>query len=262
MSVDSSPEVSQGSLDAESRTGGSPEKLSSTPPFGERGSSPSSHPGESNPPRELIYAPEAPLSQAPPQAPDAPLPTPETPASPKTPKREAKNFRGRIADVCTGSGAVVITLAKQLPHATFVATDLSEDALAVAQQNAEDHGVADRIDFRLGHLYEPLGDERFDFLLSNPPYISDAEWQEVPPNVKDHEPTLALRSGTDGLDHLRPLLGGAHRHLLPGGQALFEFSSTHATAVEQLAVAAEGLANPVILKDHENFLRILVVDAR
>ena len=177
-------------------------------------------------------------------------PEPEPPAQPPL----------RIADVCTGSGAIAVALAKHLPHATIVATDLSEDALAVAKQNAEDHGVADRIDFRLGDLYTPLGEERFDYLLSNPPYISDAEWADVLPNVKDHEPTTALRSGQDGLDHLRPLIANAHRHLNPGGQALFEFSSTQADAVRQLATEAQGLTNPMILKDHENFPRVLVVD--
>lgn len=187
------------------------------------------------------------------------------PAEPQEQFREhdfrGRDFDGRIADVCTGSGAIVIALAKHLPRATFVATDLHEDALVVARQNAEDYGIADRIDFRPGDLFAPIGDERFDYLLSNPPYISDAEWAGVLPNVKDYEPAVALRSGTDGLDHLRPLIAQAHQHLLPGGQALFEFSSTQADAVQQLAAANPQLANPTILKDHERLPRVLVVDA-
>ncbi|MBB6429994.1 N5-glutamine methyltransferase family protein [Algisphaera agarilytica] len=175
---------------------------------------------------------------------------------PPAPK-PAPGFNGRIADVCTGSGAIAVTLATQLPEATFVATDLSEDALAIARQNAEDHGVADRIEFRHGSLYEPLGDERFDFVLSNPPYISDAEWAEVLPNVKDYEPTMALRSGADGLDHLRPLIADASRYLLPQGQILLEMSSTQADAVERFASEA-GLSDIAVLKDHEEFPRIVV----
>lgn len=167
----------------------------------------------------------------------------------------------RLADVCTGSGAIAVALARHLPDARFVATDLSADALAVAKANAQDHGVADRIDFREGDLLAPLGDERFDYLLSNPPYISDAEWADVLPNVKDYEPTLALRSGVDGLDHLRRLLADAHRHLKPGGQVLLECSSTHTDAVRQLAEANAGLAHCNILKDHEDFPRVLVADA-
>ncbi|MEM9418624.1 MAG: HemK/PrmC family methyltransferase [Planctomycetota bacterium] len=210
---------------------------------------------------ELTYEPE--LMPEEPEAESESVATEQEDAAfaPPGPK-PTSDFNGRIADVCTGSGAIAVTLATQLPKATFVATDLSEDALAVARQNAEDHGVADRIAFRHGSLYEPLGEERFDFVLSNPPYISDAEWAEVLPNVKNYEPTMALCSGSDGLDHLRPLIGGASRHLLPGGQILLEMSSTQADAVEQLARDAQ-LTGLEVLKDHEEFPRILVgrVDA-
>ncbi|MEM8496166.1 MAG: HemK family protein methyltransferase [Planctomycetota bacterium] len=178
------------------------------------------------------------------------------PAAFELPAKPPPAFAGRIADVCTGSGAIAVTLATQLPRATFVATDLSEDALAVARQNAADHGVADRIDFRQGHLYEPLGDERFDFVLSNPPYISDAEWAAVLPNVKDYEPTLALRSGTDGLDHLRPLIAHGAKHLAPDGRMLLEMSSTQGDAVRRLAAEA-GWGELEILKDHEQLPRVL-----
>ena len=174
-------------------------------------------------------------------------------------EKKPRAFAGRIADVCTGSGAIAVALAKHLPEARFVATDASEAALAVARQNAADHGVADRIDFRQGHLLEPLGDETFDFLLSNPPYIGDAEWANVPPNVKDHEPTLALRGGTDGLDLLRPLVASAHRHVAPGGQALLEFSSSQADAVLALAADNPAWADATILQDHERLPRVLAV---
>lgn len=170
-------------------------------------------------------------------------------------------FAGRIADVCTGSGVLAITLATQLPHATFVATDLSPEALDLARQNAQDHGVADRIEFRQGDLLQPLRGEKFDYLLSNPPYISDAEWGAVLPNVKDYEPTMALRSGVEGLDHLRPLIRHAAEFLRPGGQAIFEMSSTQDEVVLQLSADAAGLTNPRILKDHERLPRVLVVEA-
>ena len=167
-----------------------------------------------------------------------------------------------LADIGTGSGAITIALAKHLPDATFVAVDLSEDALAVARQNAETHGVADRIDFRLGDLYQPLAGERFDYLLSNPPYISDAEWADVLPNVKDYEPTSALRSSRDGLEHLRRLINDLADHLKPGGQGLLEFSSTQAQAVRQLAEEAGNLDGLQILVDHERLPRVLVADQR
>lgn len=207
---------------------------------------------------ELTYEPEPHPGEAIHDTQDA---TPEAALPPaSSPVKPPPQFNGRIADVCTGSGAIAVTLATQLPEATFVATDLSEDALAVAKQNAQDHGVADRIDFRLGNLYEPLGDERFDFVLSNPPYISDAEWAEVLPNVKDYEPTMALRSGADGLEHLRSLIADAAQYLLPSGRVLLEMSSTQADATQQLAAEAD-LRDIQILKDHEQLPRVLVAEA-
>lgn len=163
-----------------------------------------------------------------------------------------------IADVCTGSGAIAVALAKHLPAATFVATDLSEDALAVARQNAEAHGVADRIDFRHGDLLAPLDDQRFDYLLSNPPYISDAEWVEVPANVKDYEPTMALRGGVDGLDCLRPLVAGAAEHMLAGAEVLLEFAASQAEAVVGLVESADGVGGAGVLDDHERLPRVVV----
>ncbi len=214
---------------------------------------------QATPTGELTYDPEPhPAQGSGTSVPVDPSPTPVP--EPALPAKPAPIFTGRIADVCTGSGAIAVTLATQLPGAAFVATDLSEAALAVAKQNAQDHGVADRIDFRLGDLFAPLGDERFDFVLSNPPYISDAEWAAVLPNVKDYEPTMALRSGADGLDHLRPLIAGAAQHLLPGGQMLLEMSSTQGDVIEQLAAEA-GLVELKILKDHEDLPRVLVAGA-
>ncbi|MEM1107802.1 MAG: HemK/PrmC family methyltransferase [Planctomycetota bacterium] len=204
---------------------------------------------------ELTYEPEPMPGEVAETA--TPAPVAEAPVDFTPPKKPAPAFAGCIADVCTGSGAIAIALATQLPSATFVATDLSEEALAVARQNAADHGVADRIDFRQGDLLEPLGNERFDFLLSNPPYISDAEWADVLPNVKDYEPTTALLSGTDGLDHLRRLIVQAVDTLSPNGEILLEMSSTQGEAIENLAVDA-GLSDQQILKDHEGLPRVLV----
>jgi len=158
-----------------------------------------------------------------------------------------------------GSGAVSIALAKHTPGSTIVATDISEAALAVAKQNAEAQGVADRTDFRYGDLLEPLGDETFHYLVSNPPYISDAEWADVAPNVKEYEPVLALRGGADGLDLLRPLIAGARRHLQQPGQLLLEIAASQEQAILELAAAA-GFADCRVLKDHERLPRVLVAE--
>jgi release factor glutamine methyltransferase len=168
-----------------------------------------------------------------------------------------------VADVCTGSGAIAVALARQFKRdkspATVVATDLYDDALAVARENAERHGVADRIDYRQGDLLAPLAGERFSYLVSNPPYIPDREWDAVAPNVKDHEPTHALRGGADGLDLVRPLIAGALGHLRDPGQVVIEIASVQKDAAIALARDA-GLRNAAVLVDHEHLPRVLVAD--
>ena len=170
----------------------------------------------------------------------------------------------RIADVGTGSGAIAIALAKQFAQqdaqATIIATDISEDALAIAKENAQQQSVADRIDFRQGDLLQPLRGEQLTYLCANPPYIPDHEWDDVPPNVKDHEPTLALRGGADGLDLIRPLIENAKAHLKDPGQLVIEIAACQRDQVIQLTANA-GLRHPSVLVDHEKLPRVLVADA-
>ena len=170
----------------------------------------------------------------------------------------------RIADVGTGSGAIAIALARQFKQAgtdaTVIATDLHEDALAIARENAAKIGVADLIEFRQGDLLAPLAGEKLTYLLSNPPYIPDHEWDAVEPNVKDHEPTHALRGGVDGLDLIRPLIAGAKALLSEPGQLCIEIAACQKAEVVELAKAA-GLRHPSVLVDHEKLPRVLVADA-
>lgn len=166
----------------------------------------------------------------------------------------------RIADVGTGSGCIAISLAVNLPNARVLATDISPAALKLARANADRHAVSDRIDLIRGSLLEPLAGELFDMILSNPPYISDAEWAAVAPNVKDFEPVTALRGGHDGLDLIRPLIAHAGRYLKPAGRLAIEISSSQGAAALALAGQTPDLANPRILADFEGLDRILVAD--
>jgi len=166
----------------------------------------------------------------------------------------------RIAEIGTGSGAIAIALAKNLTSASIVATDVSETALELARHNAEAHGVAERITFREGDLYEPLGQERFEYLVANPPYISDDEWAQVPANVKEYEPTEALRAGPDGLTYLRPLIETAPHHLAQPGQIVFEIAASQKQPVRDLADKHQALTNAHVLADHEALPRCLVAD--
>lgn len=163
---------------------------------------------------------------------------------------------GVIADVCTGSGCLGIALLRHLPDARCVATDLSTDALAVARLNAERLGVSERIEFRHGDLLAPLDGERFDLLVSNPPYIPDHEWDDVAPNVRDHEPHGALRASPDGLTFVTPILEGALSLLREGGEIHVEVAACTAPAVLDQARRL-GWKDSRILEDFEGLPRII-----
>ena len=166
-----------------------------------------------------------------------------------------------IADIGTGSGAIAIALAKHIPNSRVIAIDISEDALAIAKENARSQGAADRIDFYSGNLLEPLTSQRVRYLVSNPPYISDAEWEEVLPNVKDYEPVTALRGGADGLQFIRAILEQAHRVMDAPAQIAIEIAASQKNVALELARVSPRLANPQVLADHEGLPRVLVADA-
>ncbi|MEL7483676.1 MAG: peptide chain release factor N(5)-glutamine methyltransferase [Planctomycetota bacterium] len=169
-----------------------------------------------------------------------------------------------VADVCTGSGAIALALAKNLKGARLIATDISADALAVARENAEILELTDRVELVEGDLLKALADHptagqdgELSFLVSNPPYIPDDEWEQVPANVREHEPTLALRGGIDGLALARPLLTDGPRLVKPGGLVLVEVAASR--AAEALAIAEQNprLAKTEVLRDLEGLDRVI-----
>ena len=149
-----------------------------------------------------------------------------------------KDGPGRALDVCTGSGCIAISLAAERPQSTVVATDISPDACALARENATALGVADRVQVLEGSLYTPLPpEERFDVVVSNPPYVSTGELAGLSPEVK-REPRLALDGGPDGLAVIRHVIEGALGVLKPGGLLAFEIGETQGAAVQGLLQAA------------------------
>jgi len=120
----------------------------------------------------------------------------------------------RIVDLGTGSGCIAIACALRFPQARVDAVDLSPDALEVAARNVQRHGVGTRLQLHLGDTFEPLGDAVYDLIVSNPPYVSDAEMEALPREYL-HEPDMALRAGSDGLDVVRRILRDADAHLAP-----------------------------------------------
>lgn len=167
----------------------------------------------------------------------------------------------RILELCTGSGAIAVVLATELPHARLVATELSEDALAVARANVARHGVEARVDLRRGDLFAPVAnDPPFDLIVSNPPYVRRADIAHLQPEVAYHEPRLALDGGADGLALIGRLLAEAPRHLAPGAWILCEIGMDQGPAVRALAAAA-GLEDIDVLRDLAGHERTLAARA-
>jgi release factor glutamine methyltransferase len=136
------------------------------------------------------------------------------------------------ADIGTGSGAIALSLAHEGPFGRVVATDVSEDALDVARGNGVALGLGDRVDFRAGPLFSALADgEIFVVLVSNPPYVAEAEAETLEPEVSDWEPGQALFGGPDGLAIIRELVGGAGARLRPGGLLALEVGAGQAGLV-------------------------------
>jgi ribosomal protein L3 glutamine methyltransferase len=127
----------------------------------------------------------------------------------------------RILDIGTGSGCIAIACAKAFPDARVDAVDVSPEALAVARRNVARHAVGERLDLLQGDVFEPVGGRSYDLIVSNPPYVSDAEMATLPQEYL-REPDLALRAGGDGLDVVRRILDGAARHLEPQGAIFVE----------------------------------------
>jgi release factor glutamine methyltransferase len=161
----------------------------------------------------------------------------------------------RIIDVCTGSGAIAVALARALPTAEITATDLSDAALTIARENAKHNAVDDRIRFLQGDLLAPVAGERFDLIVANPPYVPAIERDSMSVEVRDYEPALALFAGVDGLDIYRRLVPAAHSALVPGGFIALEIGYGQARAAEGL-LAAAGFRQIEFIPDLQDIPRV------
>jgi release factor glutamine methyltransferase len=161
-------------------------------------------------------------------------------------------------DLGTGSGAIALALLDEGPFRRVVATDPSADALDVAFANAARTGLSDGIELRAGGLYDPIGDgERYDVIVTNPPYVADRERDALMPEVRDHEPGAALFAGADGLALIRPIVHGAPAHLVGGGLLAIEIGLGQAEAVTALMREA-GFAAPRVVRDLAGHDRVVI----
>jgi release factor glutamine methyltransferase len=166
----------------------------------------------------------------------------------------------RILDLGTGSGAIAIALAVHAPSAILVATDLSPTALAVARANADRLGVTSQIDFVIADCWAPLVAPdalgRFDLIVSNPPYIGEAELAALEPEVRDYEPRMALTPGFDPLGFYRRIAAGLTDHLASGGALMVELGYGQAQAVAEILCEA-GRSTITLIDDLAGIPRVL-----
>lgn len=195
--------------------------------------------------------------------PDVLIPRPETEHAVVTVVDHIKELgqRGkpiRIADIGTGSGAIAVAVAKHAPHVEVTAIDVSPAALAIAQENAQTHQVADRIVFLQSDLLSKVDVQaKYDIIVSNPPYVTKAEWNELEPSVRDHEPQLALVGGEQGWEVTARLIAEAAERLVAGGWLVIEIHSGHEAQVHKL-LADDGRYSPATtVKDLANLPRVV-----
>jgi release factor glutamine methyltransferase len=163
-----------------------------------------------------------------------------------------------VLDVGTGSGCLAVAVARQHKAARVTAVDVSAAALEVAARNAERHKVAERVRFLAGDVYTPLPPgERFDFILSNPPYIRHADIPGLPVGVRDYEPQVALDGGPDGFAVFDRLLAEAPEHVKPGGYLIVEIGSAQEAPARQRIGKVTGFDLAPTIRDGSGHPRVL-----
>lgn len=172
----------------------------------------------------------------------------------------AQNRPLRAIDIGTGSGAIALSLAKECPNVSVLATDLSREATEVAKANAEAAGL--ELEVRVGDLWDAVpADAKFDIVVSNPPYVKEAERDTLQPEVRDWEPANALFAGADGLDVIRTL-SRSHAHMLGSGLLALEIGADQAAEVKAILDATASYENIQVLRDLAGRDRIVTAGCR
>ena len=199
--------------------------------------------------------------------PDVLIPRPETEllvvAALDRAKQASSPNGNTIADVGTGSGIIAICLAKNLPTARLTATDISAAALQVAAENVAQHDVADRVELIESDLLAAVSaDRRYDIIASNPPYVRADEMDNLPPDVRDHEPRQALLAGPTGTELIERLTDQAAERLVSGGWLLLEISPTIVDAAEAIIEKDDRLDRHGTIKDLAGLPRVIQAQRR
>jgi len=179
-------------------------------------------------------------------------------------RRVSAELPATIVDVCTGSGCIAVALARRRPHARVIATDLSKPSLDVARQNAVCHGVDERITWLEGDLLGGLAgqgfERRIDVIVSNPPYIAEADWAALQPEVRLFEPRSALVAGSQGTELHERLLQESGRYLSPGGALIMEIGAGQAGAIRRIVEQISGYRLHRLVYDGAGLERVVIVE--
>lgn len=170
---------------------------------------------------------------------------------------QARSAPMRLADLGTGTGALALALLHEAPGWSGILVDLSAEAALMAARNASDLGLASRSFVLVGSWTQALADQSIDILISNPPYISEEEMQALDPEVRDHDPELALAGGEDGLDPYRLIAADIRRVVRPGGLVALEIASMRDRPVIDL-LQREGLIEIDMVRDPGNLPRVVL----
>jgi release factor glutamine methyltransferase len=162
-----------------------------------------------------------------------------------------------VCDLCTGSGCVAVAIARNFPNARIIATDICDEALAVADENVKKHQLKNKITLLCGDLFDPvitgLDVEKFDLIVCNPPYVSAPEFEKLERGVRDYEPRVALFAGEDGLDIYRRICEKVDEFLKPDGALMLEVGYRQGQAVKELLEKTGRLSEITVEKDmHDN----------
>ena len=184
---------------------------------------------------------------------DVLIPRPETELLVDEVVKSVTKKDATILDLCTGSGCIAVCIAREIIDSKVYAVDISEGALAAARENAARHGVGERITFLSGDLFGAISSLNLkgmiDVIVSNPPYVSSEEMQELQPEIRDFEPASALYGGKDGLDFYRRIIHDSPYYLAAGGYILMEMGYGQAGRIKELIESENKFINIEITKD-------------
>lgn len=170
------------------------------------------------------------------------------------------NRRPKILDLCTGSGALAISIAREIDNASICASDISEDALTVASSNSKKHNTDKQIGFIQGDLWQPIEKlgTKFDFIISNPPYVASVDYESLSPEVRDYEPRQALDGHHNGMFYIEQIIMKGPKYLEPDGWLLIEMDPAQIEIALTMFEKTGNFVEKRCIKDYSHRYRVII----